>query len=235
MTYRSHFCRSTIGTCEKCGCEWRKHMHVTYRLETETRPLSQRLSGATDRTPASIIILIDQRITALRQESDKIRELCVKLSVFIKKNSIISFNDDIFEYLKLMLREKQQEERNAENRSAITNIEEMMARYEKELALYDVNTNHAEINVQVDISELEQFFDFAAELFQLPISGEMIQQQINQIKQARANLTPTQEIQVTVPTLVNGSALLSKLSGLVNPSETERNKQSYGVDDERSS
>lgn len=188
-------------------------MHVTYQLEKVARIWGLFKKGSSC-TPKEILILINQRIDDLRKESKTIQELCVKLSIFIKKNSLVSFNDEIINYLQLALREAEQT--TGQQSAEVNRIRALIEKYEQELKLYKIEPNQKETDMYVNQNELKQFFEDATQLYELPISGEMIRMQLDRIKQGKANLTPKQEIYADVPIPISGSEFFSKLATLVD-------------------
>ncbi|CAF4719538.1 unnamed protein product, partial [Rotaria magnacalcarata] len=79
---------------------------------------------------------IDQRISDLRAEAAKIRDVYIKLAKFLHTNSIVPINNDIVEYLQYFIREEQMKQ------NAGAGNQELIAGLRKQL---DEFTNNFEL------------------------------------------------------------------------------------------
>jgi GTPase SAR1 family protein len=203
------------GSCRACGCDWTKHMHITYRYERNLTYV-QLDNSDTVQTPQSIMTLIDKRISDLRKEETAIREICVKLSLFLKANSIIPFNDDMLEYLNHFVKEEKQKQlEGKDNAEIIRGLEQMIKDYTQEVNLFtrkiSPTTDKLDNSAQID-----KIFDLVQKLYDLPINGKLIEEQITRMKEGRAQAATSAEHHVDLPTGFNSPQILSNLREIVN-------------------
>ena len=203
------------GSCRECGCDWTKHMHITYKYERNLTYIQLDDSDSL-RTPQSIMILIDKRITELRKEETAIRQICVKLSQFLKANSITPFNDDMLEYLRHFIKEEKQKQIEGKNNGEIiSGLEQMMKDYTVELNLVRENISLTTDNVDNSM-KIEEIFTLVQKLYDLPINGKLIEEQITRMKEGRAHAVISAEQYVDLPTGFNSPQILLTLKDIVN-------------------
>ena len=151
-------------------------MHITYRYEKHLSyvDISSSYLSLASRSPMA---LIDRRITDLKNEQESIQRICVKLSRFLRANSITPVNDDMIEYLRLFLNEeKQKQTSNYDNADIIRGIEQMIADYTLQMSLF--SNSSANLNERSDSDQfndpksIEEIFDLVQELYALPINGD---------------------------------------------------------------
>jgi len=208
------------GSCRTCGCDWTKHMHITYRYERNLTYVDIDQSNSS-RTPQSIMTLIDKRISDLRNEETSIRKTCVKLSQFLKANSITPFNDDIFEYIRHFINEEKQKRMSGtDNTQIIRGLEQMIKDYTEEVNLYNSVISSESNSTSTDnldnAKQIDEIFTLVQQLYQLPINGEFIREQIEKMKQGRAEATTSDEQYVDLPTGYNSPQILLDLKEIVN-------------------
>ena len=163
-------------------------MHITYRLEKNLTHIPINTDG---KTPTAIMHLIDQRISELRKEEKAIRDICVKLSGFLKSNSITPFNDDMIEYLNHFLNEeKLKQTANGGNQDVIRDLERSIEEYTRELDLFSRSIQRDTTEEFIDPKKIEAIFDLVAELYKLPINGKSIESQVERIRGARQVCVP---------------------------------------------
>ena len=203
------------GFCRKCGCEWTKHMHITYRYERNLTNVSLD-DLETKQTPQSIGVLIDKRVADLRKEEATIRKTCVKLTLFLKANAIIPFNDDMLEYLNHFIKEEKQKQGEGKNNAEIIRgLEKMVADYTAEVNLFINVTSSAKDRLDNTI-EIDQIFTLVEELYRLPINGRFIQEQITKMREGRAQAATTEEHQVALPREAQAPQILRDLRETIN-------------------
>ncbi|CAF0927123.1 unnamed protein product [Rotaria sp. Silwood1] len=56
-----HAINKRTGLCKVCGCNWKKHMHISYEYETYITHVAINNTNS-----QSVLISIDERIHALR-------------------------------------------------------------------------------------------------------------------------------------------------------------------------
>lgn len=174
-------------------------MHITYRYEKRLThvPISTSQSKV---APKAIMSIIDERITALRKEQNRIRQICVKLSGFIKANAITPFNDDFLEYLRHFLNEEKQKQMHSHaNEALIDNLERSIHEYEQDLQLYIRSVEKADVDEFVDPNEIDKIFELVSNLYELPINGKSIQEQMERVKQEQIATVERDECVIDLP------------------------------------
>ncbi|CAF1199139.1 unnamed protein product [Rotaria sordida] len=208
------------GSCRNCGCSWTKHMHITYKYERNLTYIEINNSNSLQ-TPQSIMTIIDKRITDLRNEEKAIRKICVKLSQFLKQNSITPFNDDIIEYLQHFINEeKQKKSTGIDNTDIIKGLEQMIKDYTEEFNLYTSSISSQNNSTSTDrfdnTAQIEEMFSLVQKLYDLPINGKLIEEQVRRMKEGRAQATKSDEQFVDLPTGYNSPDILNNLKDIVN-------------------
>ncbi|CAF4974648.1 unnamed protein product, partial [Rotaria sp. Silwood1] len=187
----------TTGICKQCHCKWNNHMHVTYEFRkhlTYYEIDDEQLSRSSER----IFSRIDRRISELKQEQEIIRHICAKLTLFLRVNSINPTNEDIIEYINHFIREEK-EKRNAgyNNEETIRGLEKMVKEYQDEINLFKSN-----VGTDTDrggVPRIEDIFVFKCQLFELPITGKYIEEQIQSLNSNQMNMIEQREQYVNLP------------------------------------
>ncbi|CAF3914246.1 unnamed protein product [Rotaria sordida] len=208
------------GSCRNCGCSWTKHMHITYKYERNLTYIEINNSNSLQ-TPQSIMTIIDKRMSDLRNEETAIRKICVKLSQFLKQNSITPFNDDIIEYLQHFINEeKQKKSTGIDNTDIIKGLEQMIKDYTEEFNLYTSSISSQNNSTSTDrfdnTAQIEEMFSLVQKLYDLPINGKLIEEQVRRMKEGRAQATKSDEQFVDLPTGYNSPDILNNLKDIVN-------------------
>jgi hypothetical protein len=190
-------------------------MHITYRYERNLTYV-QLDDPDSVRTPQSIITLIDKRISDLRDEEAAIRQICVKLSLFLKANSITPFNDDMLEYFNHFIKEeKQKRMEGKDNADIIRGLEEMIRDYTQEVNLFTRNISPATDTMDNSV-QIDEIFTLVQQLYDLPINGKLIAEQINRMKEGRVQAATSAEQYVDLPTGSNSPQILKNLKDSIN-------------------
>jgi hypothetical protein len=102
------------GICQKCGCSWNMHMHITYNINPvlkkivdENMAIQLSYKKSVKEKLEIINAVITSKIEKLRNEENVIIEISAKFAFFIKTNAIVPFNDAIEDYLNLCIQEEQ--------------------------------------------------------------------------------------------------------------------------------
>lgn len=189
-------------------------MHVTYQFKKDLTYLNM-IDENLNRTPASVICLIDQRITSLRREADQMRKICVELSAFLKANSITLSNDDLFEYLHHQLNEEKEKRRiNVADEAVIRNLEKMIEDYQAELKLLKEPTKIESKDLFHHDDRIEKIFALVKQLYDLPINGKSIKEQVEGIEEGQLLDIEAQELFVDLRGNRTTSKVLSNLERL---------------------
>ncbi|CAF1019652.1 unnamed protein product [Adineta steineri] len=207
------------GLCRECGCDWTKHMHITYRYERNLEYININNSDLST-TPQSIITLIDKRISDLRNEEKEIRHICVKLSQFLKAYSITPFNDDMIEYLRHYINEERQKQMaGTDNTEIIRGLEQMMKDYTDEMNLYTNSISVQYKSISEDnfdnTTNINEIYNLVQKLYDLPINGKLIQEQVTKMNQGRAQAATTDERYIELPIGYNSPQILENLKKIV--------------------
>jgi GTPase SAR1 family protein len=209
-----------LGSCRKCGCDWTKHMHITYRYERNLTYVELDNSNS-KQTPQSIMSLIDNRISELRKEEAAIRHICVKLSQFLQANSITPFNDDMIEYMRHFINEEKQKQRaGTDNTEVILGLEQMLKDYTDEVNLYTKSISSQATSMSSDnfdnAKQIDEIYTLVRQLYELPINGKLIEDQVTQMNRGREQAATLDEQYVDLPTAANSPRILLDLKDIVD-------------------
>ena len=186
-------------------------MHITYEFKKDITHIDL-INKSSDRKPASVIPLIDQRITHLRREMNEIRQICAKLSGFIKTNSMTVLNDDLIEYLELPLNEeKQKRSANKKNDDVIENLEQMVKEHKKAMKIYSEAVRPKDVTVHQDSNQIETVFDLVKQLYRLPINGKSIEEQVQMVEKGHITEILAEETKIDPRRFHKTSTLLTNL------------------------
>ncbi|UJR32380.1 hypothetical protein I4U23_019842 [Adineta vaga] len=187
------------GICKQCGCKWDKHMHITY--EYDTYNMNFNIDNSSSR---SALADIDRRLSALRQEQEAILKVCSQFALYVRRNCVIAYNNDITEYIRYFIREEEQKRSaGADNERVILGLKKMIEDFEKEKKILDdASSNAASYSIQ-DFSGPEDIFAFAAKLYKLPINGPSIRDQVEQVKEQQLKVLQQKEYPMDIPNFTN--------------------------------
>ncbi|CAM4819382.1 unnamed protein product [Rotaria magnacalcarata] len=194
------------GKCLKCDCLWSEHQHITYEYETNI----VRLDGSCS------LADIDKRISDLRDEKTKIEDIYKKLAKFLHANSILPLNDDILEYLRHFIREEQiKKNSDSQNNDVIQGLEEMMKSYEQEMELFK-RTIHSEKDrsSSKDVLKSDEIFSLVETLYNLPINGQNIREQVKVLIINQKKLISKREVLVKLPAKADSSTLMRQFKNI---------------------
>jgi len=187
-------------------------MHISYEYETSITYIEIDTSSS-----RSSLASIDRRISALRQEEASILQVCSQLSQFVKQNSLTPYNDDILEYIRYYIREEEMKRTaGAKNEAVIQGLQNMIEEYKSEQKLYN-NTPRLKTasNFTNNACQSEGIFGLVAQLYNLPINGRSIQQQIERLKEKQSQVNEKKEHFVKIPFNANSSTIMRKLKTII--------------------
>lgn len=196
------------GECEKCGCLWDEHIHVTYKFR-------KRLTYRTIKDePSRILTNIDQYTNQLKDEQEIIRHICNKLRIFIRANSLNPTNDAVIEYINHCIhQEKQKYNPGDVNSDVIRALENLIGEYQDEFKLMsakkDNNGNTS------DVPTVEDVFACKWQLFELPISGKYFQQQMDGLDLDQVNQMGEREVYANLPRTARLSTNMQQLEKMI--------------------
>jgi hypothetical protein len=144
---------------------------------------------------------IDKRISDLRAEEREIQNVYRKLAAFLYANSILPINDDIVAYLEYFIREEQMKQSaGARNTDVITGLETMMTDFKQEMELFKKTVEDQKDSANaMNIPKPEDIFDLVGTLYELPINGRQIQEQVNGIRISQEQYGAKGENYVSLP------------------------------------
>jgi len=195
-------------------------MHITYRYERNITYVELDDSNS-KQTPQSIMSLIDNRISELRKEEAAIRHICVKLSQFLKANSITPFNDDMTEYMRHFINEEKQKQRAGnDNTEVIRGLEQMLKDYTDEVNLYAKSISSQATSMSSDnfdnAKQIDEIYALVRQLYELPINGKLIEEQVTKMNRGREQAATLDEQYVDLPTASNSPHILLDLKEIVD-------------------
>ncbi|CAG8529563.1 26424_t:CDS:2 [Racocetra persica] len=101
------------GTCCVCGCNYGKHMHITYEFDYKTKNIIDESverqindKKAFQHTKESTIRDCEQRRKQLESEQKIITKINIIFVKFLRQSAIATFNDSYSEYLDHFIREE---------------------------------------------------------------------------------------------------------------------------------
>lgn len=186
---RLTFFLSILGFCLHCRCPWVQHMHITYEYRTsrtQFKPRTARIS----------LNDIDQRIRDLRGESAKIQEVYKQIAAFLYANSILPINESIIEYLKYFIREAQMKQ----DVNVVAGLEKMMEEVSADLNLLKTTVEEQKASGgSTAVIQPSDIFTLVSTLYDLPITGGQIRQQVQGIQFSQQRQTNQRDRLVTLP------------------------------------
>ncbi|CAF0836353.1 unnamed protein product [Adineta ricciae] len=198
--------------CMVCDCHWLQHKHITY--ECITNPVRMRSSTGN-------LSNIEQRINDLREEQRKIQDVYKKLVRFLYTNALLPANDDFLDYLEYFIREEQTiRNSGGNNAQIIVNLQRLKDEYKQEMDLFKrtVEEQKGTTNT-IETLKASQILDLVNELYQLPITGQQIRQQVEGIVIGQEKGNAQREIYVDLPTTAASSKVMRQLEEIIFPDE----------------
>ncbi|CAB4492071.1 unnamed protein product [Rhizophagus irregularis] len=173
---------NSSGKCNKCGCQWEKHMHITYENKQVTkRIIDQNVvlliskKKSDQETKRAIIEDYQTRVNQLQKEQHTINEISLKFAQFLRQNAIAAFNDAYADYLDHFIGEekiKKSVDPNNYDDEILKGLETTKRNYLAQIEIIkkaiDSNDPSMPPILPDDIAELEQ------KLYDLPINGQTL-------------------------------------------------------------
>ena len=201
-----------LGFCMVCDCHWLQHKHITY--ECITKPVHIRSSTGN-------LSNIDQRIRDLREEQRKIQSVYQKLVRFLYVNALLPVNDDFLEYLEYFIREQQTiSNSGGNNAQTIANLQRIKDEYKQQIDLFKRTVEEQRGTTHmIEVLKASQIMDLVNELYQLPITGQQIRQQVEGILIGQERCNEQREIYVDLPARAASSNVMRQLEEIISPDE----------------
>jgi len=187
--------------CNKCGCVWNVHMHITYEM----------VEVATEEVDQSIVDLIKNKQTAVeaiekhkKQLEDKVKQLndvkskILKISAifacFLRRNAIMPFNDSLLEYLDHVIKEEEGKVSVGVSKDTLQSLQNMKNVYQEQIDILK-KALEGQGALTLDSDEIHQNI---ADLYRLPTVGKMLQDVMAVANQANDKLCTISEKAITV-------------------------------------
>ena len=175
--------------------------------------MARSSSPSSERLGLTLAATVNERIERLKDEQRKMLAEYTKLSQFLHKHALIPYNDDIVGYFKLFIdQEKKKHMISNDRTSVIEGLEEAMERYKNEMALFK-NTMQSGAQ-QSAVPTLTDIRSMVEKLYQLPINGQKIRDQVEGVKQSQVTHVRDHEKMITLPRSTDQSEVLAGLFDL---------------------
>ncbi|CAF2089667.1 unnamed protein product [Rotaria magnacalcarata] len=205
------------GFCTVCDCHWLQHKHITYDYQTNRTHINSNARTRRSNRQDMSLSDIDQRISDLRAEAAKIRDVYIKLAKFLHTNSIVPINNDIVEYLQYFIREEQMKQNaGAGNQELIAGLRKQLDEFTNNFELFKKAIKEQQESGELtDVLEPEKIFDLVGTLYDLPINGRQIQEQVNGIKFSQEKSAAHREKSIRLPAKAAESKVMQELQTIV--------------------
>ena len=188
-------------------------MHITYEIK-------KRLKSeifAPHENDRTALRFVRKRIKDLIFEKQTIIEVCGRLSRYLRKNSLSAFNDTIFEYLEHFIREEEvKRQQGASNETVIAGLKQSLEDYRQMRDFVDKGNRNEASEPPADYwmrpSDVERL---VKRLYELPLNGQKIRQQVELIEKSRKTSFESQE-SVFFKSKYASSSLKTVLSHMLN-------------------
>ncbi|CAF3355793.1 unnamed protein product [Rotaria socialis] len=201
------------GICKRCSCEWKTHIHVTYEFQKQLTYLVMDNEHVTS-SSQSVISSIDRRIHELKQEEQIILHICTNLTLFLRMSSINPIDEDIVEYINHFIREEKEKGiAGDKNEEIIHRLECLIAEYRAAFNL--INSNVINETDRSYTPTIEEIFTCKLQLFELPITGKYIEDQVESLNSNQMNLAAQREHYIDLPQSAKSSSTMKVLKKLL--------------------
>lgn len=174
---------------------------------------------------------IDKRITDLRDEAAKIQSVYQKLAAFLYTHALLPVNDDLIEYLQYFIREEQMKQSaGADNADVLESLERMLKEFTDGMELFK-KTLQEQRNSGTTIETIrpEDIFPLVTTLYDLPINGQQIRDQVAGIQRVQGSEGVRRETKVRLPAKAAASKVMIQMINVtsgtthrpVNPSDDD--------------
>lgn len=196
-------------------------MHITYEFVTNTirfrADIDQRSNA---NNPAKFTLAdIDQRITALRDESKQIEDIYKQLAQYVQENSLLVFDNAFVRYLEYFIElEKGQNTTGGNSANVIQNLQKMKTDFEEHVqqfrsVLESLSSTERQRKCAL---KPENIIDLVKTLFNLPINGRSIREQVDIIAENQENIHHRKEQQVVLSAKADNSQVMKDLIELLS-------------------
>jgi len=175
--------------CNHCGHPWEEHLHIDYKVIESSRIIEDPdVKRALDQNETEIEIKKvgiqskENIVAELKDTSNRIRDAAARFSVFLKKNSIATYNDATLEYLDQLIKEEQGKVSVGGSRENLDFLEQYRAEYEERIQVLEENLSQGNVHDELDQKGAERLMQ---ELYELPYCGQLFKKNEKAIQQQR--------------------------------------------------
>ncbi|GBC01567.1 hypothetical protein RclHR1_04230012 [Rhizophagus clarus] len=164
------------GECKICGCSWNKHMHITYENNINIKVKKKS-------TKKAILEKCHKRILKLQKEQQKINEINLKFTQFLRQNAIYNSCDAYVDYLNHFINEEKIKKcANTDNDEIISGLETTKKNYLESIEVMIKNNDSSMHPISPkDIAEFEQ------QLYSLKINGSTLKKMKDEAERSQTN------------------------------------------------
>ena len=107
---------------------------------------------------------------------------------------MVPYNDDVTQYIRYYILEEESKYQNGvNNKGVLDGLKKMIEDHEQVTKLFKETSTDRKFSVADDFSECENVFTLVNKLYDLPINGASIQEQVERVQQHQVNATHQQE------------------------------------------
>ena len=194
-------------------------MHITY----EFRKLSIKINMNKRNDTRSTLLAIEKWIEDLKNEQKQIKEVYIRVSKFLRTNSLNPVNNDILEYTDLFIQEEKGKNKNGPHKDMVIEaLQNFREDFALEIASFDQQRETNQTPLVDDLydltvtDELMNIFVLVNSLFQLPINGGQIRAQVDEVKRLEQEFTLDREQVVDLPQSVSSSHVMEELERILS-------------------
>ena len=144
--------------CSLCGHHWREHLHVIYELFPETvtvidSAIEKQISAHADDITLKHTAILTRKtlIEEYKQEQRIIRDAAAMFCIFLKKNSLVPYNDALIAYLDFLIKEEQAKVQAGGNNKRLLSLTEERHKHQEAIKLITQHMNSSARSI--DLSE----------------------------------------------------------------------------------
>ena len=189
------------NNCTVCGCEWFRHMHITYetyqvQVQVIDEDINKRIKTKKDyirekeKKRQEYNVLIQE----YREEQKIITDASARFAYFLKENAITAYNDALGDHLEHLIREEEQKSNAGGGNQTLQNLQRIKREYDEEVKILETNMKSGKggIITPKDIKDLEK------KLLNLKHQGKKLQDLMVKANARQSN--PLAQIERTMPT-----------------------------------
>ncbi|CAG8596056.1 12067_t:CDS:1 [Ambispora leptoticha] len=211
----------TNGICQKCLCNWTKHIHITYENKHVTvRVIDQNVEKEIKKkrsfreTKKAVISTYQKRIDDLKKEQQTIAHINVRFAQFLRQSAIAPFNDAYADYLDHFITEENMK-KNADPNNYDNRILEGLKSTKKEYMEKIMVIKKAIENDDPSLQPIspDDIANFEQQLYKLSLNGQTLKKIKEQAEFGQNNKFVYEEKHVKPSQRTHGS-LLSRIVSL---------------------